>query len=258
MSTEANMLITKFITLGALEQRAYERLGVPTSLVYEYREIKEGKQINTDKQEITIEDLKREYNTNGILRARLSWSLATYLSLNTYYSDKNDDWSEEVLRYQVDKAFLERLKAQGFDVDYNLKPKSMGYGFIGFDTPFFNIFEGYPNTSRLKIDWWWQVLKRAIEQVTPEGQRINLTLKEKDTGERSNLTFKNRDHFLEFFTKDGVMTYMDAEGRLAFRFMHTIYGESRAEVKDHESQQSLALSGIHLTNIHIPQMPNII
>lgn len=61
-----------------------------------------------------------------------------------------------------------------------------GYGFFGGNEPFFNIFEGYPNTARLNIDWWWQVLKRAIEQVTPEGQRIAVTLTEKETRKGQN------------------------------------------------------------------------
>ena len=265
MTNDVASKVNKFILLGELEQKVYTRLGIPTGLIYKYESMVNG-QVDRHMQPITIEELKREYNLDGIIKARLTWGLGVYLSLTTYYTDSKNDWSEEVLKYQVDKDFLQRLKAKGFDTEYHDTNKTMGYGFFGDEaeakkgffgdeSAFFKIFEGYPNTSRLGIDWFWQVVKRAVTVAMPDGKPIEIALRNVLTEETSTITFESREEFLKFLTQDGVMTYMSANGRVAFRFTSTIYGENRASVVDHQTRKFMPLSGLHVTSILLPQMP---
>lgn len=255
MASDVVQSVRKFITLAQLEQQTYKHLGIPTNLIYNNRDIKDGQYVSSETQTITIEELKKEYNLEGIKKARLSWHLATYMSLNTYYGDNDRSWSEEVLSYQIEKSFIERLEAQGFYTELDAKPKTMGYGFIGDSVPYVEIFEGYPRQSNLPTDLWWQTLKRALEKVVPSEGVIKLTLKDKDEGDTLFLTFENREKFFNLLTHDGVSTYMNASGEIAFRFMSTIHGDNRAGLLDYQTQKYIPLGGIYLSNIRVPQMP---
>lgn len=249
--------IDRFLSLGEREQKAYFRLGIPSDIMYVYKEIKNGKKVHEEVTIMSISGIRANYNKDGIISSQLYWGLHAYLNLKTCYSDNQSDWCEETLRYAVDGSFLDRLEAKGYDVELDRSRKTLGYGFMSGGKAYFEIFEGYPNTSRYRIDWWWVATRRGMYAALPREGEIKILLTETETGAQSELVFKDMKEFDDFLLKDGVKTYMSADGNVAFRFMSTIHGQSRATIFDADGGAA-QLNGKHLTNIVIPEMTILI
>lgn len=249
--------IDRFISLGEQEQNTYAHLGIPTDILYIYREVVKGKNVHELGQVITMDGLRESYNSFGVIASEITFSLNSYLMLRTRYTDKPTDWSEEMLRYKVDGDFLLRLKSDGYDTHFDESRKSMGYGFIGDGNPYFEIFEGYPYTPRHTIDWWWYALKRGIHASLPREGRIVLKLRRNKGEDEGELVFESVAKLEKFLLKEGVGTYMSSEGRIAIRVTDSIYSGTNT-IWCGSAEDKIPLNGIYLTDLVVPRMSVLI
>lgn len=254
------LAVDTFFSIVEQEQEIYANFGIPTSLIYRMRAMKEGKKIEQYQQISTISELRLalDLNLNDVVEAEVYSSLSVYLCLKIKYGDSIVfDSCEMLMHYQICPLLLDDLRELGYDTEYYDSPKSMGYGYHYDGSYFVKIAEGYPNTSRYDFDIMWLALRTALDNVLPKNDSFQIQYKATSNNETKVIGVESKEYFYRYLMSDGIQVFTDVYGRIMLRCLTDIHGNIRSGIMDANTGDYLQFSGMYLTNITVPKLNGV-